>query len=52
MDLLLQIEKIINKGSDQANRCVEIAMGSPLTEKEINATKKINKMSLNILLII
>ena len=34
------IEKIINKGSDQANRCVEIAMGSPLTEKEINATKK------------
>jgi hypothetical protein len=34
------IERIINKGSAQALRCVEIAMGSPLTEKEKNATKK------------
>ena len=34
------IEKIINKGSANAKRCVEIAMGSPLTEKEKNATKK------------
>ena len=34
------VEKIINKGSDRATRCVEIAGGSPLTEKEINATKK------------
>ena len=34
------VEKIINKGSTNANRCVEIAMGSPLTEKEKNATKK------------
>ena len=36
------IERIINKGSAQALRCVEIAMGSPLTEKEKNATKKLN----------
>ena len=34
------IEKIINRASKNAQRCVEIAMGSPLTEKEINATKK------------
>ena len=34
------IEKIINRASNNAVRCVEIAMGSPLTEKEQNATKK------------
>jgi len=34
------IERILNKGSDNATRCVEIASGSPLTEKEKNATKK------------
>ena len=34
------IEKIINKGSDHATRCVRVAMGDPLTEKEKNATKK------------
>lgn len=34
------IERIINKGTANAQRCVEIAMGSPLTEKEKNATKK------------
>ena len=34
------IERIINKGSDNATRCIEIASGSPLTEKEKNATKK------------
>ena len=34
------IEKIINKGTANAKRCVEIAMGSPLTDKEKNATKK------------
>ena len=34
------IEKIINKASVNALRCVEIAMGEPLTEKEKNATKK------------
>ena len=34
------IERVINKGADNATRCVEIASGSPLTEKEKNATKK------------
>jgi len=34
------IEKIINKGGKNATRCIEIASGSPLTEKEIKATKK------------
>ena len=34
------IERIINKGGDNAARCLEIASGSPLTEKEIKATKK------------
>lgn len=34
------IERIINNASDNAQRCVEIAMGSPLTEKEKNAKKK------------
>lgn len=34
------IERIVNKGTANAQRCVEIAMGSPLTEKEKNATKK------------
>lgn len=34
------IERIINRATENAQRCVEIAMGSPLTEKEINATKK------------
>lgn len=33
------IEKVINNASTNALRCVEIAMGSPLTEKEKNATK-------------
>ena len=34
------IEKIINSGSDNVLRCVEISMGAPLTDKEKNATKK------------
>jgi len=34
------LEKIINKGSENAKRCIEIASGSPLNEKELNATKK------------
>ena len=34
------IEKIVNKGGENASRCIEIASGSPLTEKEKNATKK------------
>ena len=32
------VEKIINKGSDSAARCMEIASGSPLTEEELNGT--------------
>jgi len=34
------MERAINKGTVNALRCMEIAMGSPLTEKEKNATKK------------
>ena len=34
------IERITNKGGKNAGRCIEIASGSPLTEAEINATKK------------
>jgi hypothetical protein len=34
------IERVINSATKKAMRCVEIAMGSPLTEAEINATKK------------
>jgi uncharacterized phage infection (PIP) family protein YhgE len=34
------LEKIINKGSENAKRCIEIASGSPLNDKELNATKK------------
>ena len=38
------VENIINNASNEVIRCVEILSGSPLTEKEINATKpsKIN----------
>ena len=34
------VERIINSASKKAMRCVEIAMGAELTEKERNATKK------------
>ena len=34
------IERITNGASALATRCIEIASGSPLTEKEINVTKK------------
>ena len=34
------VERVINGASAKAMRCVEIAMGAPLTEKEINATKR------------
>ena len=34
------INRIINKGSDNATRCIEIASGAELTEEEMNATKK------------
>jgi len=38
------VENIINNASNEVGRCMEILSGSPLTEKEINATKpsKIN----------
>ena len=34
------VERVINSATKKAMRCVEIAMGSPLTEKEIKATLK------------
>ena len=34
------IEKVMNNASKNAMRCLEIASGAELTEKEINATKK------------
>ena len=34
------INRINNKGSDNASRCIEIASGAELTEEERNATKK------------
>ena len=34
------IERITNNGSNNANRCIEIASGAELTEAEKNATKK------------
>lgn len=34
------VERVINGATTKAMRCIEIAMGSPLTEKEKNATKK------------
>ena len=35
-----RIKKIINKGTRDAYRCIAIASGAPLTESELNATKK------------
>lgn len=32
------IERIVNKGTDKASRCIEIASGAPLTEQEKKAT--------------
>ena len=32
------VEKIINKASNSAVRCMEIASGSPLTEEELNGS--------------
>ena len=40
IDRTKSVERVINKGADNATRCIEIASGSPLTEKEKNATKK------------
>lgn len=33
------IERIINKGAENAARCIELASGAPHTEKELKATK-------------
>jgi len=35
-----RVKKIINKGTRDDYRCIAIASGAPLTESEINATKK------------
>tara|TARA_B100000965_G_scaffold377836_1_gene372213 strand:+ start:8511 stop:8981 length:471 start_codon:yes stop_codon:yes gene_type:complete len=34
------VERIINKGAENAMRCVELASGAPHTEKELKATKR------------
>ena len=34
------VERVINKGSDNAARCLELASGAALTKEELNATKK------------
>lgn len=34
------VEKVINKASKNAIRCIEIVTGSPLTEQELAVTKK------------
>ena len=34
------LERIINKGADNAARCIELASGAEHTEKELKATKK------------
>ncbi len=34
------VEKIVDKGTKDVLRCYEILTGSPLTEEEINVTKK------------
>jgi hypothetical protein len=33
------LEKIVNKGSDDFKRCIEIASGAPLTKDELDAIK-------------
>lgn len=33
------LEKIVNKGSDDFKRCVEIASGAPLSKEEVDAIK-------------
>ena len=34
------IERIVNKATDKAARCIELASGAPHTEEELKATKK------------
>src|SRR5210317_440837 len=45
------IERIINKGSDNATRCIEIASGSPLTKKK-RMLQRSQKSILNVLLLL
>ena len=40
MDRTGAIERIINKGADNAARCLELASGAEHTEQEMKATKK------------
>ena len=40
IDKTKAIERIINKGSNNAKRCVELASGAEHTEEELKATKK------------
>ena len=40
IDRTKAIERIINKGADNAARCVELASGADHTEEELKATKK------------
>lgn len=35
-----QVSKLVNKGVQSANRCLELASGAPITEKEKNAKLK------------
>ena len=42
------VVKIVNKERDNANRCMEIASGSPLTEEEIAVTKKSKAISIHL----
>jgi len=36
----VKVEKLVNKGVESANRCLELASGAPITEKEKNAKLK------------
>ena len=40
IDRTKAVERIINKGADNAKRCVELASGAERTEAELKATKK------------
>ncbi len=40
IDRTKAVERIINKGAENAQRCVELASGAEHTEKELKATKR------------
>jgi CHASE1-domain containing sensor protein len=40
IDRTKSVERVINKGSSNAKRCVELASGAKHTEEELKATKK------------